>query len=211
MKSFPSFASIRSFIVKVLPWVVYFCLSVVMLFGPIRDTIGVPSAAFVVTLALASVTFSYARTLKEGSGLRDELIFGGERLLSAAILFLLASLFKYASYDIPWYVDRLFQAFGLPDQPGLSTSFFGYNPLTVLLGFGALMFFFLALLYLQLGIVIVVSIAGHRAKKRPDHDKFFVASESYNKRLEELEKEDAKKLQLNEQKPLAPPQQETGG
>ena len=54
----------RSFVAKVMPWVVFVCLAVAMLFDPGRDTLGVASAAFAVALSLASVTFSYARTLK---------------------------------------------------------------------------------------------------------------------------------------------------
>ena len=95
----------KSLVAKVMPWVVFVCLTVAMLFDPGRDTLGVASAAFAVALALASVTFSYARTLKDGSAVRDELVFAGERLVSGAILFLVASILKHASNDIPRFSE----------------------------------------------------------------------------------------------------------
>ena len=92
---------IQSFFAKATPWVVFVCLAAAMLFDPGRNTLSVANSAFAVTLALAAVTFSYARTMKEGSAIRDEVIFAGERLVSGAALFLVASIVKYASNDVP--------------------------------------------------------------------------------------------------------------
>ena len=66
---------------KVLLRIAFVCLAAAMLFDPGRDTLQISSASFAVTLAFASVTFSYARTLKEGSAIRDETIFAGEKLV----------------------------------------------------------------------------------------------------------------------------------
>ena len=108
---------IKSFFAKTVPWVVFVCLAAAMLFDPGRNTLSVASSVFAVTLALASVTFSYARTMKDASAVRDEVIFAGERMVSGAVLFLVASIVKYASNDVPRYVDALFRALPLPKPP----------------------------------------------------------------------------------------------
>src|SRR5688572_8349605 len=108
---------IQSFFARVVPWVVFVGLAFAMLFDPGRDTVGVASASFAAALALAAVTFSYARTLKEGTAVRDELVFAGERLLSGAVLFLVASILKHASNDVPRYADILFRAIPRSDAP----------------------------------------------------------------------------------------------
>jgi hypothetical protein len=100
------------------PWVAIAFLAAAMLFDPIRDSVGVPSAAFAATLAIASLTFSYARTLKDGSYLKNELVFAGERLLNGGLAFLFAVIFRHATQDVPRYLTSLFEV--LPrrlDQP----------------------------------------------------------------------------------------------
>jgi hypothetical protein len=186
----PFFNSIRSFIVKVLPWVVFVCLAAAMLFDPGRNTLGVASAAFAVTLALASVTFSYARTLKDGSAFRDELVFAGERLVSGAVLFLVASIVKHASNDIPRYVNGLLHALPQPEKQPPDVTFFGQDPIGIPIAFTAFIFFLIGLIYVQMGIVILISIVAYRAKRRPGHDNFFVANKSYEQYLANLEKKE---------------------
>ena len=89
---------------RVAPWIVFVCLAMAMFFDPGRDTLSVPSGAFAVSLSLAATTFAYARTMKEESGLRGEVVFAGERLLLAAAMFLAASILNHSSRDLPHYV-----------------------------------------------------------------------------------------------------------
>lgn len=172
------------FVAKFIPWVAFVCLALAMLFDPSRDTLGVASAAFAVALSLASVTFSYARTLKDGSAVRDELVFAGERLVSGAIMFLIASIMKYASNDIPRYVNTLLDALPRPD---------GGRPDATLYGFFAVVafsFFLLGLIYAQMGISILFATANHRAKRRPDHEEYFASGKTVQERVAGLDQVD---------------------
>jgi hypothetical protein len=183
--------SILSFIRKVTPLVVYACLAAAMLFDPGHNPLGVAGASFAVTLALGSVAFSYARTLKDGSAHRAEVVFGGERLVCGAVLFLIASIMKYASNDIPRYVSVVqawLQAWLQPGKQQPDVTFFGLEPIGFMIGFVAFVFFLIALVYVQMGIVIVISIMGYRAKHRADHDKFFFTAKAYEQHLSDLEK-----------------------
>jgi hypothetical protein len=184
------FNTIRTFLGKSLPWLLFICLAAAMLFDPTRNTLGVASAAFAVTLALASVTFSYSRTLKENSRIRDELIFAGERLVCGAVLCLVASILKYASNDLPRYTDALFRALVHWGAHPPDVTLFGYDPIAIIIAFAAFMIFLIALIYAQQGIVMLVSIAGHRAKRRPDYERFFIAPDVYERHLAELEERD---------------------
>jgi Na+-transporting methylmalonyl-CoA/oxaloacetate decarboxylase gamma subunit len=179
---------IRSFVAKVMPWVVFVCLAVAMLFDPGRDTLGVASAAFAVALSLASVTFSYARTLKDGSAVRDELVFAGERLVSGAVMFLIASILKYASNDIPRYANTLLDALPRPD--GGRPDAFGQNALGLPMAVVAFFLFLLGLIYAQMGITILVASASHRAKRRPDHEEYFASGKTVQERVAGLDQAD---------------------
>jgi hypothetical protein len=180
---------IKSFFAKTVPWVVFVCLAAAMLFDPGRNTLSVASSVFAVTLALASVTFSYARTMKDGSAVRDEVIFAGERMVSGAVLFLVASIVKYASNDVPRYVDALFHALPLPKPPP-GITFFGQDPIGILIAFAAFIFFLVGLIYTQMGILLLLWIVGQRAKRRPGHDEFFPSNKSVEKRVAELDQAD---------------------
>src|ERR1700733_8854120 len=116
-----------SIIGRIAPWVGVVGLAIAMLFDPGMDTVGVASASFAIALGLASVTFSYARTLKDGSSVREELVFAGERLVSGAVLFLVASILKHASNDVPRYANVLFRAVPGPDRPPPDVTIFGLN------------------------------------------------------------------------------------
>ena len=188
-KIMPWVVSVRSFFGKIMPWVVFLCLAIAMLFDPGRDTFGVASAAFAVAFALASVTFSYARTLKEDSAIRDELVFAGERQVLGAVMFLVASILKYASRDIPRYMTMLNQALPQPtvQQPDVT---FPAEIIHFAVVSAAFIFFLLGLLCAQMGITILAYIAGYRAKRRPHHGVFFHAIMSYDEHWANLEKED---------------------
>jgi hypothetical protein len=182
--------SIQSFVAKIAPWVVFVGLAVAMLFDPGRDTLGVASASFAVALALASVTFSYARTLKEGSAVRDELVFAGERLVSGAVLFLVATILKHASNDVPRYADVLFRAVPRADGPPPDVTIFGMNGFGLMIAVVALMFFLLGLIYAQMGMAILVSTAGHRMKRRPGHEEYFASGKAVQERVAGLDQAD---------------------
>jgi hypothetical protein len=132
---------------RVMPWVVLVILAVAMLFDPDRDTLGVASAAFAVALALAAVTFSYARTLQDGSAVRDELVFAGERLVTGAVLFMLASILKHASMDIPRYANFLFDLFPRPQGGRPDVTLFGQNGFGLMLVVPAFILFLSGLIY----------------------------------------------------------------
>jgi hypothetical protein len=180
----------RSFVAKVMPWVVFLCLAVAMLFDSGRETLGVASAAFAVALSLASVTFSYARTLKDGSAVREELIFAGERLVSGAVMFLFASILKYACNDIPRYANTLLDALPRPDGGRPDATLFGQNGLGLIIAIVAFFLFLLGLIYAQMGITILVATASHRAKRRPDHEEYFASDKTVQERVAGLDQAD---------------------
>jgi hypothetical protein len=127
--------------------------------------------------------------MKDGSAVRDEVIFAGERLVSGAALFLVASIVKYASNDVPRYVDALFQAIPLSKQPP-NITFIGQDPIGILIAFTAFIFFLVGLIYAQNGIMLLLSIVGQRAKRRPGHDEFFSSNRSVEKRVADLDQAD---------------------
>src|SRR5207237_6988814 len=105
-------------------------------------------------LALAAVSFSYARTLKDGCAVRDELVFAGERLVHGAMLFLGASILRHASNDFPRYADCLF-AMGRTEgkqPPDLTLS--GQNLFGLMIAFVAFVIFLAGLVYAQMGMAI---------------------------------------------------------
>jgi hypothetical protein len=197
-----------AFFGKVLPWVAFVCFAAAMLFDPARDTLGVASAAFAVTLALAAVTFSYARTLKDGSMLREELIFAGERMVGGAVLFLVASILKHASNDVPRYVNNLFNALGL--QPP-DVTFFGQDPIGFIIAFAAFMIFLVGLVYAQMGIVMMLGVAGYRAKRRPNQNEAFIAAKTYEQRLADAENKEKEASLSNNRSPDRPSPADTSG
>jgi hypothetical protein len=183
---------VQSLVSRVAPWVVFVGLALAMLFDPGRDTLGVASASFAAALALAAVTFSYARTLKEGSQVRDELVFAGERLVSGAVLFLVAAILRHAANDVPRYADVLFQAVprAAGDPPPPDVTIFGLNGFSLMIGFVAFMFFLFGLIYTQMGTVILVSTASHRAKRRPGHEDYFDSGKAVEQRVSGLDQAD---------------------
>jgi hypothetical protein len=183
---------VRSFVARATPWVVFMGLAFAMVFDPGRDTLGVPSASFVAALALTGVTFSYARTLKEGSQVRDEIVFAGERLVSGAVLFLVASIFRYAANDVPRYVDYLFRAVPRAegDPPPPDVTIFGHNGFGLMIGAIRFIFVLVGLIYTQMGVVILVNTASHRAKRRPGHEDYFASGKAVEQRVSGLDQAD---------------------
>lgn len=172
---------VQCFVATITPWVVFVGLAIAMLFDPGRDSLGVAGASFAVAIALAAVSFSYARTLKEGSAVRDELVFAGERLVSGAVLFVVASILQYASNDVPRYADALFKAVPQADEPHVII--FDRNVFGLMFGVVALMYFLLGLICAQMGMVILISTARHHSKRRPDHNDYFVSGRVVEQRL----------------------------
>jgi hypothetical protein len=168
--------------------IAFICLAAAMLFDPGRDTLQISSAAFVTTLALASVTFSYARSLKEGSAIRDELIFAGEKLVIAAVVFLFASILKHASNDIPKYMNISIELLKTPKEQLLDMTLFGHHIIEIMISMIAFIVFLVGLLNAQIGIFIVTNIASHRMIRRPGHEDDVIDAASFRKRLAELDK-----------------------
>jgi hypothetical protein len=190
MKMPPILEPIRSIIGRIAPWVVFVGLAVAMLFDPAMDTVSVASASFAVALALAGVTFSYARTLKDGSSVRDELVFAGERLVSGAVLFLVASILKHASNDVPRYANVLFQAVSRADRPPPDVTIFGLNGFGLIIAVGAFTFFLFGLIYAQMGMVILVSTASFLSKRRPGYYHYFLSGKAVEQRISGLDQAD---------------------
>jgi Na+-transporting methylmalonyl-CoA/oxaloacetate decarboxylase gamma subunit len=178
---------VQSLATKVTPWVVFVGLALAMLFDPGRETLGVASAAFAASLAMAAVSFSYARTLKEGSAARDELVFAGERLVCGAILFLVASVLRYAANDVPRYADFLFRLAPRDGAPTPDVTIFGVNGFGLMIASVAFMFFLLGLIYAQMGMGILAATASHRAKRRPGSEDYFASGKAVQERLAALD------------------------
>lgn len=70
----------------------YFALAVFI--DPAKETISVTSYAFAIVVALASVSFGYARCL-DSAEQKNKMQYCGERFLHSALLFLVASIIKY--------------------------------------------------------------------------------------------------------------------
>ena len=177
---------------KVMPWVVFVLLAVAMLFDPGRETLGIPSACFAATLALASVAFSYGRTLKDGSSVRDELIFAGERLVSAAILFLVAAILNHAARDVPRYAESLLHA--IPhEEPIPDRTVFGQNVYGFIIGMGVFLFFLGGLINGQRGLMVLLAISAHRANLKSNTSDYFPHSKKEIARIAEMVKDDGRK------------------
>jgi hypothetical protein len=173
----------------VMPWVVIALLAGAMLFDHEGKALQISGGAFAVGYSLASIAFSYARTLREGDPFREEVIFGGKKLVTATILFLFTALLKYAADDIPRYVDLLFAAVPGPVKPVNPFEVYGYN-LIIRIMFAAFAFFiFVAgLISAQIGISVLAGIMRRGMKNHPNNRRFFAPTEDYNKHLDELEK-----------------------
>lgn len=180
-------AAIERWAERLMPWVFFVCLAAAMLFDPAK--VGVPGASFAASLALASVTFSYARTLKDGSAIRDEVVFAGERFIGAAMMFLAASILKYAASDIPRYGAFLFDA--LPNRNAAADPAPFLLGVNIVISLAAFVVFLVGLLFAQMGFTIVVAVARERASRRPDHMDFFPAPKALTERLRGLTRADA--------------------
>jgi hypothetical protein len=183
---------VQSFVAGVAPWVLFVGLAGAMLFDPARDTLSVASTSFAAALALAAVSFSYARTLQEESQVRDELVFAGERLVGGAVSFLIASILRYAANDVPRYTDILFRAVphAPSDPPPADVTLWGLNIFGLMFGFAAFMFFLYGLILAQMGTTILASTASHRAKRRDDPDNYFVSGKAVEQRVSGLDQAD---------------------
>lgn len=80
----------------------------VLLINPAMETISITNYAFALVIALASVSFGYARCL-DNAEQKNKMRYCGERFLHSALLFLVASIVKYfllqgqvraAAYDL---------------------------------------------------------------------------------------------------------------
>ena len=179
---------------KIMPWIAVVILAIAMLFDPGRDSLGMPSAALAATLGIAAVTFSYARTLKDGSGLREELIFAGERLMSGALAFLFAAIFRHAMLDVPRYMNMLTEM--MPrhhEQP--ETTFFGQHPIAIVCGFAAFVVFVVGLVFTHRGISLLAAVMGQRAKHRWKSDRFFESRVEMDARMTALAEADKEQPQ----------------
>lgn len=85
-----------------------------LLVSPAKQTISITNYAFAIVIALASVSFGYARCLNDAEQ-KDKMQYCGERFLHSALLFLVASVVKYfllqdqvraGSYDL-WGIDAV--------------------------------------------------------------------------------------------------------
>lgn len=65
-----------------------------LLANPVKTTISITNYAFAIVIALASVSFGYARCL-DNVDQKNKIQYCGERFLHSALLFLLASVVKY--------------------------------------------------------------------------------------------------------------------
>lgn len=71
-----------------------------MLISLSADTTPITNAAFAMALALASVTFGWARALNNEEPVRPGVLFAGEHLIFAAVLLITASALKYAALSL---------------------------------------------------------------------------------------------------------------
>ena len=201
MKMRPFINSIRSVIGIFLPWGAFACLAAAMLLDPVRDTLGVASAAFAVTLALAAVTFSYARTLKEGSVICGELIFAGERQIAGAVLFLVAAILKHALRDIPRYLTALPDSMKPSEENIITDLLVGHKIVGPMIAITAFLVFLSGMIFTQQGIKTLVSIANHRSRRWPGHNRFFFSDASQEQYITDLEKQDGGAPPLDKQPP----------
>lgn len=122
-----------------------------------------------------------------GEPARDEGIFAGERLVNGAVLFLVASILKYASHDIPRYLNALAEV--LPDaQRAVEVStLFGQNLFGLMVAAIGFLFFLAGLVYAQMGLAILGAVVAHRAMRRPDHVDSFASAKDTKSRVAKLE------------------------
>jgi hypothetical protein len=179
-----------------ISWVVFVCLAMAMLADPGRDTLGVASGAFVVTLGLAAVAFSYARVLPEEVGGRADLVFAGERLLSAAVAFLFASIVRHASNDIPRYLDTLDLMLRPHREEGIDLALTVCGIIFFVIAFGLFLY---GLILAQMGIGIVMRVINYRASHRADRNDFFLSFKSTEQRAAEYANMD------EEERSVSPP------
>jgi hypothetical protein len=136
--------------------------------------------------------FSYARTLKEGSAIRDELIFSGEKLVIAAIMFLFASILKHAANDIPRYIALISEKLKSPGERTIDPVLFGHDIFEIMVSVVAFFAFLLGLLYAQMGIFMIANIASHRMKRHPEYKEDIIDATSFRKRLAEIDRMNVK-------------------
>jgi hypothetical protein len=182
------YRNIKSTFETAMPWVIVLCLAAAMLFDPDRDTLQVSSAAFAVTIVLASASFSYARTLMDGSAVRDEVIFVGERFVSGAAAFLFASILRHASHDVPRYMDSIANILASDERRSVLVS--GDYLLGGMFAVVAYGMFLLGLVHAQMGLMLLMTIVSHRSKRRPGHDKFFLPAASLERHVANLDATD---------------------
>jgi hypothetical protein len=138
-------------------WIIVIYLAATMLFQYDKDTSDISGAAFVVASILAGLAFTYGGVISDSNDDKNDVIYGGERLLQGALLFLAASLLKYGTIAIPAQLVRL----ALVSQPVPSLEIF-------VLGLQAILFlvFLNALLVSQVGYTILGRVAMKRMARR---------------------------------------------
>jgi hypothetical protein len=166
-------------------WLIFLLLALAMLFDQAHDTKQTSNAAFAVTLALASVAFSYGRTQPEKSPIRAEIIFAGQSLVGGAIMFLLASLLRYTSLDAPRHLSALLE--WLPGMPDKNLHVTTMAIVNFLFAGVAFLFFLIGLIHAQRGVLMLSGIAVHRMKDHPaNEDLFFGVAPTYTQHLKKL-------------------------
>jgi len=86
---------------SVLGWLVVLYVSATMLIEYDTDTTDISGAVFVAVAILAGLAFTYAGVLPDDGRDRADVIYAGERLCQAALIFLSTSLLKYGTIVIP--------------------------------------------------------------------------------------------------------------
>lgn len=140
--------------------VVGFYFTFVMFTNYAKDTTAITNAAFAIAASIAGLSFSCARAI-EGShgsqGTKDRYTYAGERCFHAAVLWLVASVLKYALLSLQGQ-DSVFRQEWL--LQGLKLGLGGMA--------GAL--FFLALLSAHTGIRVVNDLLCSRMTRYKDWD-----------------------------------------
>lgn len=196
-KGFVQVVEIASQIVFTL-FLIY--IAAVMLLDPDKDTLRMPGAAFAISLGLASVTFSYSRTMKDGDKLRELVVFSGELFVYAAFMFMHTTVFKYGSLDLPKHIAKLLRH----DVSTDGDLAFAYAGLTGFLNLFAFVFFLIGLIAFQRGLMRIGSIVFLRLgleKENMDHSLF--EASRFKRTLSELGSENGPRIPPEQ--PSVPP------
>jgi hypothetical protein len=102
---------------KVPPVLVFFILlyyCFIVLFNISEDTTKITNIGFGIVAVLAGLSFSASSALPLNEKFKDDFLYAGERFFHAALFLLLASLLKYAAFNIEnleYFAEHEFQAY----------------------------------------------------------------------------------------------------